>query len=475
MTRFPPQWSPDGTELAVAVGPFVHKGDIVVAKADGSGQRVLTTDQAANPTWSPDGKRIAFHRFVDVSERWHDRPCTMRVWVINADGSGERRLDPLVDGCVLPPIWSPDGTRLLSLLIVDDYSTSASSPRTAMIRRSSSPGPTARRGSRFRPHCPRPPRSRRSRRPPGAGAEPIPQDPGGPPGSWESTVGDGRPDLDGSASAERSYHRAMTAAMPYGRRLFLADLGRAGFAVAILGVAGCATSAGSRRHASTAAASDGGARVAGRGTRRARPPRVRPPARRGIARPAPRLARHLGFVSAYILARNGEARDRGHGRGGQRGRDRGRARPPGSAGATSVTSSSRTSTRTTRAAPPPLERSPDAMAYAGAQDIPAITGRGRSPRSQMATRCSACASWPPRPHPGTSPCSTRRLASRRRRCLRITDGAPTPPGGQFTEDADAAMASIAKLGALRFETLLVGHGEPIESGAAALVKALAGG
>jgi hypothetical protein len=37
------------------------------------------------------------------------------------------------------------------------------------------------------------------------------------------------------------------------------------------------------------------------------------------------------------------------------------------------------------------------------------------------------------------------------------------------------MASIAKLGALRFETLLVGHGEPIESGAAALVKALAGG
>ena len=118
---FPPQWSPDGTELAVAVGPFLHKGDIVVAKADGSGQRVLATDQAANPTWSPDGKRIAFHRFVDVSERWHDRPCTMRVWVINADGSGERRFDPLVDGCVLPPIWSPDGTRLLSLLIVDDY------------------------------------------------------------------------------------------------------------------------------------------------------------------------------------------------------------------------------------------------------------------------------------------------------------------------------------------------------------------
>ena len=116
---FRPHWSPDGTELAVAVGPFGEPGDIVVAKADGSGQRVLTTDQAANPTWSPDGKRVAFHRIVDPSEYFQDRPCTMRIWVMNADGSGERRLDPLVDGCVLPPIWSPDGTRLLGLVIED--------------------------------------------------------------------------------------------------------------------------------------------------------------------------------------------------------------------------------------------------------------------------------------------------------------------------------------------------------------------
>ena len=119
---FPPHWSPDGTELAVVVGPvFGGTGEIVVVKADGSGQRVLATDQAFNPTWSPDGKRIAFHRVVDPSEYWQERPCTMRVWVVNADGSGERRFDPLVDGCVQPPVWSPDGTRLLSLLIVDDY------------------------------------------------------------------------------------------------------------------------------------------------------------------------------------------------------------------------------------------------------------------------------------------------------------------------------------------------------------------
>ncbi|HEY6571325.1 MAG TPA: hypothetical protein VIZ22_13605 [Candidatus Limnocylindrales bacterium] len=115
---FPPQWSPDGSELALATG--FEPSEIVIVKADGSGQRVLATDVAVNGSWSPDGQRIAFHRIVDESERWQGRPCTMRVWVINADGSGERRLDPLVDGCAFQPIWSPDGTRLLSLMIVDE-------------------------------------------------------------------------------------------------------------------------------------------------------------------------------------------------------------------------------------------------------------------------------------------------------------------------------------------------------------------
>jgi glyoxylase-like metal-dependent hydrolase (beta-lactamase superfamily II) len=46
---------------------------------------------------------------------------------------------------------------------------------------------------------------------------------------------------------------------------------------------------------------------------------------------------------------------------------------------------------------------------------------------------------------------------------------------QFTENAAAARASVVKLGKLRFETLLVGHGEPILSGASARVAALGAG
>lgn len=46
---------------------------------------------------------------------------------------------------------------------------------------------------------------------------------------------------------------------------------------------------------------------------------------------------------------------------------------------------------------------------------------------------------------------------------------------QFTDDAAAARASVVKLGTLHFETLLVGHGEPILTGGSGQVRALAGG
>ena len=65
--------------------------------ADGSGQRKLTGGKLAvdgSPAWSPNGRKIAFVRDG--------------VYVVNADGSEERRLTRIGD----TPTWSPNGQKL---------------------------------------------------------------------------------------------------------------------------------------------------------------------------------------------------------------------------------------------------------------------------------------------------------------------------------------------------------------------------
>jgi glyoxylase-like metal-dependent hydrolase (beta-lactamase superfamily II) len=57
--------------------------------------------------------------------------------------------------------------------------------------------------------------------------------------------------------------------------------------------------------------------------------------------------------------------------------------------------------------------------------------------------------------------------------LRTDGGRPALPDAVYSDDMDEALASVAKLGELAYETLLVGHGDPIETGAAALVAELA--
>ena len=98
-------------------------GDSVLwtIRADGTGARRVTRSRSVDeiePEWSPDGRKIAFSR----SGKCHTEPSDlcMRIWTVNADGSDARRLTPqrlpglLANRAVSfqAPTWSPDGRRI---------------------------------------------------------------------------------------------------------------------------------------------------------------------------------------------------------------------------------------------------------------------------------------------------------------------------------------------------------------------------
>ena len=98
-----PTWSPDGRYIAFASWRDGN-GEIYVMDSDGSNPRNLTNNSAldVSPSWSPDGRHIAF-----VSERDGDR----EIYVMDSDGSNPRRLTNHLDWD-RGPSWSPDGRHI---------------------------------------------------------------------------------------------------------------------------------------------------------------------------------------------------------------------------------------------------------------------------------------------------------------------------------------------------------------------------
>ena len=102
-----PAWSSTG-KIAFVSDRDNANGEIYVMNTDGSNIVRLTHNDSVEttPAWSPDGSMIAFSREVDC-----DYGCSYDLFVMNADGTGTRRLET---GWVsyeqnTDPAWSPDG------------------------------------------------------------------------------------------------------------------------------------------------------------------------------------------------------------------------------------------------------------------------------------------------------------------------------------------------------------------------------
>ena len=98
-----PTWSPDGRQIAFIAGA---PGNLWVIGADGASPRQIGDglSNESDPAWSPDGKLVAFVRRKQGTN-------IKELYVARPDGKGARKLTTL-NASIGSPTWSPDSSRI---------------------------------------------------------------------------------------------------------------------------------------------------------------------------------------------------------------------------------------------------------------------------------------------------------------------------------------------------------------------------
>jgi len=106
------RWSPDGTQL-VFISDRGGKRNIWTMPSNGGEPRLVTGNITlasfylfiTSPTWSPDGRNIAFSINYGVEEQ-------KGIWIVPAEGGPVKKIKFDYDGYIQGTDWSPDGKKI---------------------------------------------------------------------------------------------------------------------------------------------------------------------------------------------------------------------------------------------------------------------------------------------------------------------------------------------------------------------------